>query len=91
MMRPLLFAFFILCACVLASAQEAAPAAKTSSIAGTVVKEPGSEPLKKVLVQVVAEDQKQSGNYTTTTDSDGHFRIENVDTVSSWRKPGLSR
>jgi hypothetical protein len=43
-------------ALLLASAQEPA-AAKTSSIAGTVVKEPGSEPLKKVLVQVVAEDR----------------------------------
>src|SRR5208282_812007 len=44
----------------------------------TVVKEPGSQPLKKVLVQVVAEDQKQGGNYTATTDGDGHFHIENV-------------
>jgi hypothetical protein len=43
-----------------------------------VVQEPGSQPLKKVLVQVVAEDQKQGGNYTASTDADGHFRIENV-------------
>jgi protocatechuate 3,4-dioxygenase beta subunit len=42
------------------------------------VKEPASQPLKKVLVQVVAEDQKQGGNYSATTDADGHFRIENV-------------
>jgi protocatechuate 3,4-dioxygenase beta subunit len=61
-----------------ARAQEPVPGAKASSIAGIVVKEPGSQPLKKVLVQVVAEDQKQGGNYTATTDSDGHFRIENV-------------
>ncbi len=77
MTRPLAIAFFLLSAS-LASAQDSAPAANTSSIAGTVVKEPGSEPLKKVLVQVVAEDQKQGGNYTATTDTDGHFRIENV-------------
>ena len=77
MTRSLALAFFLLSA-LLASAQESAPAANASSIAGIVVKEPGSQPLKKVLVQVVAEDQKQGGNYTATTDSDGHFRIENV-------------
>jgi protocatechuate 3,4-dioxygenase beta subunit len=78
MKRSLVLAFFILSALLLASAQEAAPAANASSIAGTVVKEPGSQPLKKVLVQVVAEDQKQGGNYTASTETDGHFRIENV-------------
>jgi hypothetical protein len=78
MTRSLALAVFLLSALVLASAQEPAPAAKSSSIAGTVVQEPGSQPLKKVLVQVVAEDQKQGGNYTASTDSDGHFRVENV-------------
>ena len=69
---------FLLLSVLLASGQESAPLANVSSIAGMVVKEPGSQPLKKVLVQVVAEEQKQGGNYTATTDSDGHFRIENV-------------
>ncbi len=79
MTRSLLLAFFILSAFVLASAQEPAPSAHTtSSIAGTVIKEPGSQPLKKVLVQVVAENQKEGGNYTASTDADGHFHIENV-------------
>jgi protocatechuate 3,4-dioxygenase beta subunit len=78
MTRSLALAFFILSAFVLASAQEPAPAAHASSIAGTVVKEPGSQPLKKVLVQVVAENQKEGGNYTASTDADGHFHIENV-------------
>ena len=77
MIRSLALAVFLLSA-LLASTQESAPAANASSIAGTVVKEPGSQPLKKVLVQVVAEDQKQGGNYSATTDADGHFRIENV-------------
>lgn len=63
---------------LLARAQDSASAAKASFIAGMVVKAPGSQPLKKVLVQVVAEDQKQGGNYTATTDADGHFRVENV-------------
>ncbi len=47
-------------------------------IAGTIVGEPADHPLKKVIVQVVSEDQKQGGNYSTITDSDGHFRIERV-------------
>jgi hypothetical protein len=75
--RLLAIAFLLLSA-LRASAQQPAPVANASFIAGTVVKEPGSEPLKKVLVQVVAEDQKQGGNYSATTDADGHFRVENV-------------
>jgi protocatechuate 3,4-dioxygenase beta subunit len=79
MTRSLALAFFILSAFVLASAQEPAPSAHTtSSIAGTIIKEPGSQPLKKVLVQVVAENQKEGGNYTASSDADGHFHIENV-------------
>jgi protocatechuate 3,4-dioxygenase beta subunit len=78
MTRSIALVFFLLSAFLLASAQESALTAKTASIAGTVVKEPGSEPLKKVLVQVVAENQKEGGNYTATTDADGHFRVDNV-------------
>ena len=77
MMRSLAIALLLL-GTLLSRAQDSPPAANPSSIAGTVVKEPGSEPLKKVLVQVVAEDQKQGGNYSAITDADGHFRMENV-------------
>ena len=78
MTRSLALGFFILSAFVFASAEEHAPSAHMSSIAGTVIKEPGSQPLKKVLVQVVAENQKDGGDYTASTDADGHFHIENV-------------
>jgi hypothetical protein len=78
MTRSLALAFFLLSALLLASAQDSSPATKPSSIAGTVVQEPGSEPLKKVLVQVVAENQKEGGNYTAVTDANGHFHIESV-------------
>ncbi|HXA68761.1 MAG TPA: hypothetical protein VNV82_26600, partial [Bryobacteraceae bacterium] len=64
MTRSLVFAFFFFSALLRASAQDPAPTAHASSITGTVVKEPGSQPLKKVLVQVVAENQKEGGNYT---------------------------
>ena len=78
MTRSLALAVFLLSAWLLASAQESVPAANASPIAGTVVKEPGSQPLKKVLVQFIAEDQKAGGNYTASTDAGGHFHIENV-------------
>ena len=78
MKRSLALALCFCSAVSLASAQESAPASNAPSIAGAVVKQPGSEPLKKVLVQVIAEDQKQGGDYTATTDADGHFRVEKV-------------
>jgi protocatechuate 3,4-dioxygenase beta subunit len=78
MTRSLVLAFFILSAIMFASTQDPAPAPHASSIAGTVIKEPGSQPLKKVLVQVIAENQKEGGNYTASTDADGHFHIESV-------------
>jgi Carboxypeptidase regulatory-like domain len=77
MTRPLsLIALILAAALSSARAQTPSTSAKTSSISGTVVKEPGSEPLKKVLVQIIAETQGES--YTASTDSDGHFRVENV-------------
>jgi len=60
------------------SAQQSSSTSKASSIAGTVVQEPGRQPIKKVLVQVIAEDQKHGENYTASTDADGHFQVENV-------------
>jgi protocatechuate 3,4-dioxygenase beta subunit len=78
MKRSLALVFFILSAWCVASAQQPSPSTNASSISGAVVKEPGSEPLKKVLVQVIAENQKEGGNYTASTDTDGHFHIENV-------------
>ncbi len=61
-----------------AMAQQTAPAVNTASIEGIVTKEPGSEPVKKVLLQVIAEDQSGGSNYTATTDSDGRFHIEKM-------------
>src|SRR4051812_17039568 len=53
-------------------------AAPTATLAGTVVKEPGSQPLKKVLLHLIAEDQTDSGNYTADTDSEGRFHFDRV-------------
>lgn len=74
-----LVAGYLLIVLAAATAQVAAqPESGGTSLSGAVVKEPGSQPLKKVLLQLVAEDQKQGSNYTATTDSEGRFDIENV-------------
>jgi protocatechuate 3,4-dioxygenase beta subunit len=51
----------------------------TSALEGQVVRDPGSLPVKKAEVQVIAEGQEEEGKtYTGTTDADGHFRIEGI-------------
>ena len=52
--------------------------ATRAAIAGVVTKDPGSEPLKKALIELIAESQTDGGNYTALTGADGSFRIENI-------------
>ena len=52
--------------------------ATRAAIAGVVTKDPGSEPLKKALIELIAESQTDGGNYTALTGADGNFRIENI-------------
>jgi hypothetical protein len=47
-------------------------------VAGMVTKDPGSEPVKKALIELIAESQGEGGNYTALTGVDGSFRIENI-------------
>src|SRR5580704_19252528 len=64
---------------VTAAAQS--PPAKPSSraaIEGIVTKDPGGEPVKKALIELIAENQSEGGDYTATTGPDGQFRIENI-------------
>lgn len=56
----------------------ASQASATSTIAGIVIKDPGSEPVKKAVIELIAEDQQEAGNYTAFTGADGNFRIESV-------------
>jgi protocatechuate 3,4-dioxygenase beta subunit len=51
---------------------------KMASIEGSVVKDQGGEPVKKANVQVINED-RESSNYSATTDADGHFKVESVE------------
>lgn len=75
----------ILCVCtlVLASgvageAQDASKNPAKASLEGSVVREPGGEPLKKAILELIGHDQEENGNYTATSDPEGHFRIENI-------------
>jgi Carboxypeptidase regulatory-like domain len=47
-------------------------------ISGLVVKLPGGEPVKKALIELIAENQSDGANYTALTGTDGSFRIENI-------------
>jgi len=58
-------------------------AAQTSSpthatLSGIVSKDPGGEPVKKALIELIAESQSDGRNYTAVTGADGGFHIENV-------------
>ena len=45
---------------------------------GSVQKEPGGEPLKKAIVELIAENQEEGGNYSATSDPNGQFKIEGI-------------
>jgi hypothetical protein len=57
---------------------ESPQAARAVVVAGVVTKEPGSEPVKKALIELIAESQNDGGNYTAVTAPDGSFHIENI-------------
>jgi hypothetical protein len=47
-------------------------------VAGIVTKDPGGEPVKKALIELIAESQSDGSNYTALTGVDGGFRIESI-------------
>ena len=65
------------------SAQTTSPAAQTSlparaALSGIVTKEPGSEPVRKAVIELIAESQADGANYTALTGADGSFQIEGI-------------
>lgn len=49
-----------------------------ASVEGIVTKDPDGQPVKKALIELIAENQSEGGNYTAVTGPDGGFRIENI-------------
>lgn len=59
-------------------AQSPSQTPTSAGLSGLVIKEPGSEPLKKALIELIAETQNAGGNYTATSGPDGSFHIEGI-------------
>ncbi|OLE13702.1 MAG: hypothetical protein AUG89_04515 [Acidobacteria bacterium 13_1_20CM_4_56_7] len=68
----------VLASCALCQQSGVVPRSQKAAIDGIVTKDPSGEAMKKVLVELIAENQKQGGDYTATTGPDGAFRIENI-------------
>lgn len=80
-MKLLLTSLTILLLAAFAAAQNSGAvtdAPKRAEVEGVVTKEPGSEPVKKALIELIAENQALAGDYTAISGPDGTFRIENV-------------
>jgi len=75
--------WLVVLAAPLSAQSSTSPSAQTSTptratLSGIVTKDPGSEPVKKALIELIAESQSDGGNYTALTGLDGGFRIENI-------------
>ena len=53
-------------------------AAGRAVVEGIVTKDPGGEPVKKALIELIAENQAEGGDYTAVTGADGLFHIEGI-------------
>ena len=53
-------------------------ATSRAAIEGVVTREPGSEPVKKALIELIAENQTEGGDYTAVSGPDGGFHIEGI-------------
>ena len=51
---------------------------QTATLSGTIVKDPGGEPVKKVVVELIADEHDRGANYTAVSGLDGTFRIVGI-------------
>ncbi len=49
-------------------------------LSGTIVKDPGGEPVKKVVIELIADEHDRGTNYTAVSGTDGAFRIVGIRT-----------
>ena len=47
-------------------------------IGGIVTRDPDGQPVKKAVIELIAEDQSEGGDYTAVTTAEGSFRVENI-------------
>ena len=67
----------VLGGCALGQSTVAGPAGR-AVVEGIVTKDPGGEPVKKALIELIAENQSEGGDYTAVTGVDGLFHIEGI-------------
>ena len=49
-----------------------------ATVGGIVTKDPTGEPVKKALIELIAENQSDGGNYTAITGADGTFHMDGI-------------
>ena len=54
------------------------PAKSRAAIEGLVTRDPDGQPVKKAIIELIAENQAEGGDYTALTSPDGAFRIEGI-------------
>jgi hypothetical protein len=78
------FSAICLCVCLAVAALRAQESGlsvskrESASVQGIVVKDPEGAPLKKALIELIAESQNANGNYTAISTADGAFSIANI-------------
>jgi hypothetical protein len=80
-MKPLFLCLMAVLLGAYALAQNSSNAANPTAFAvidGIVTKEPGSEPVRKALIELIAENQSEGSDYTAVTGADGKFHIESI-------------
>lgn len=80
-MKPVSACLLILVLSACAGAQLPSGTAKPlprAVIEGIVTKDPGGEPVKKALIELIAENQAEGGDYTAVSGPDGAFHIEGI-------------
>jgi hypothetical protein len=59
-------------------AQAPVKPAANAVIAGMVIRDPDGQPVKKALIELIAENQAEAGDYTALSAADGTFRIDSI-------------
>jgi len=75
----ILSCFLVLAGTVFAQEVLSAKETGKASVEGRVIKEPGGELVKKAIIELIGQDQQENGNYTATSDQEGHFQIHGIE------------